>query len=115
MSEPELRKPASEGAGLERSRDNVLCAARPLPPDDEVLIDDLTEDEDRIFLDAILNAEPRSPRAGRRRYLRLRRAPRGNLRVAAGSRADPCGRVTAWTGRSACIWFGCPWRSGRDE
>jgi hypothetical protein len=56
MSEPELRKPASEGANLERSREDVLRAARPLPPDDEVLIEDLTEDEDRIFLDAILNA-----------------------------------------------------------
>jgi len=56
MSEPELRKPASEGANLERSREEVLRAARPLPPDDEVLIEDLTEDEDRIFLDAILNA-----------------------------------------------------------
>jgi hypothetical protein len=27
-----------------------------LPPDDEVLIEDLTEDEDRIFLEAILSA-----------------------------------------------------------
>jgi hypothetical protein len=56
MSEPELRKPASKGVSLERSREDVLRAARPLPPDDEVLIEDLTEDEDRIFLDAILNA-----------------------------------------------------------
>jgi hypothetical protein len=56
MSEPELRKPASEGANLGRNRGDVLRAARPLPPDDEVLIEDLTEDEDRIFLDVILNA-----------------------------------------------------------
>ena len=26
----------------------MLAAARPLPPDDEVLMDDLTEDEDRL-------------------------------------------------------------------
>jgi hypothetical protein len=52
----ELRKPASKGVSLERSREDVLRAARPLPPDDEVLIEDLTEDEDRIFLEAILSA-----------------------------------------------------------
>jgi hypothetical protein len=34
----------------------VLAAARPLPPDDEVVIEDLSEDEERIFLDAILSA-----------------------------------------------------------
>ena len=56
MSEPELRNPASRGASLERSREDVLRAERPLPPDDEALIEDLTEDEDRIFLDAILKA-----------------------------------------------------------
>ena len=44
-----------QGATLERSKEEVLRAARPLPPDDEVL-EDLTEDEDRVFLDAILNA-----------------------------------------------------------
>ena len=47
MSEPGLRKPASKGANLERSGEDVLPAARPLPPDNEVLIEDLTEDEDR--------------------------------------------------------------------
>jgi hypothetical protein len=30
-------------------------AARPLPPDEEVLIGDLTEDEDRVFFEAILS------------------------------------------------------------
>jgi hypothetical protein len=34
----------------------VLAAARPLPPDEDVLIDDLTEDEDRLFLAAVLEA-----------------------------------------------------------
>jgi hypothetical protein len=28
----------------------------PLPPDEDVLIDDLTEDEDRLFLAAVLEA-----------------------------------------------------------
>jgi hypothetical protein len=34
----------------------VLDAARPLPPDEEVLIGDLTEEEDRLFLEAIMSA-----------------------------------------------------------
>lgn len=44
------------GESLERSKEEVLAAAKPLPPDDEAVIEDLTEEEDRIFLDAILNA-----------------------------------------------------------
>jgi hypothetical protein len=40
---------------LGRGREEVLGAARPLPPDEEVLIGDLTEDEDRLFLEAILS------------------------------------------------------------
>jgi hypothetical protein len=34
----------------------VLDAAKPLPPDEDAVIGDLSEDEDRIFLTAILNA-----------------------------------------------------------
>jgi hypothetical protein len=56
MPKRRLRKTSSKGASLERTRQEVLRAARPLPPDHEVLIDDLTDDEDRIFLDIILNA-----------------------------------------------------------
>ena len=56
MSEPEVHKSASKGTTLERDRNDVLDAARPLPPDADVLIEDLTEDEDRIFLNAILEA-----------------------------------------------------------
>jgi hypothetical protein len=56
MSEPELHGSASKGTTLERDRDDVLDAAQPLPPDADVLIDDLTEDEDRVFLGAILEA-----------------------------------------------------------
>ena len=46
----------ADGATLERSRQEVLEAARPLPLDEEALIEDLTEDEDRLFLSAILDA-----------------------------------------------------------
>ena len=56
MTEPEARRPESRGASRERSRKDVLAAARPLPPDDEVLMDDLTEDEDRLFIAAVLDA-----------------------------------------------------------
>jgi hypothetical protein len=56
MSEPEPRKPASKGASLERSREEVLAAARPLPPHEEMLIEDLTDEEERIFVAAILDA-----------------------------------------------------------
>jgi hypothetical protein len=56
MSEPEAHKPVFPAATRERDRDDVLAAARPLPPDEDVLIDDLTEDEDRLFLTAVLDA-----------------------------------------------------------
>jgi hypothetical protein len=46
----------SQGVTRERAKDDVLAAARPLPPDEDVLIDDLTEDEDRLFLAAVLDA-----------------------------------------------------------
>jgi hypothetical protein len=38
------------------SREEVLAAARPLPPHDEMLIEDLTDEEERIFVEAILDA-----------------------------------------------------------
>ena len=56
MSEPGVRRPTSSGESLERSKEEVLAAARPLPPHEEMIIEDLTEDEERIFLDTILNA-----------------------------------------------------------
>jgi hypothetical protein len=56
MSEPDVHKSAAKGTTLERDRNHVLGAARPLPPDADVLIGDLTEDEDRLFLAAILEA-----------------------------------------------------------
>ena len=37
-------------------QEEVLEAARPLPPDEEALIADLTEKEDRLFIEAIMDA-----------------------------------------------------------
>jgi hypothetical protein len=56
MPESEARKIHSRKVTGERGKSVVLAAARPLPPDEDVLIDDLTEDEDRIFLAAVLDA-----------------------------------------------------------
>jgi hypothetical protein len=55
MSDPEVHAPASHGATLERSREDVLDAARPLPPDEDVVIEELSDEEDRLFLAAILD------------------------------------------------------------
>ena len=55
MTEPEARKLAREPVTRERDKDDVLAAARPLPPDEDAVIDDLSEDEDRIFLAAVLD------------------------------------------------------------
>jgi hypothetical protein len=38
---------------LERSVEDMLRRARPLPPRDELVIDDIDEDEGRAFLAAI--------------------------------------------------------------
>lgn len=56
MSEPQKQAGHSRGATLERTREEILAAAKPLPPAEDMLIEDLTEDEDRLFLDAIFNA-----------------------------------------------------------
>lgn len=56
MSEPQTHADRSRGATLERTREEILAAAKPLPPAEDMLIEDLTEDEDRQFLDAIFNA-----------------------------------------------------------
>ncbi len=56
MSESEVRKPDSDRTTRERRKSDVLDAARPLPPDEDALINDLTEDEDRLFLAAVLSA-----------------------------------------------------------
>ena len=56
MSEADAHGTGSGGTTLERDREEVLRAARPLPSDEEVLIGDLTEDEDRLFLEVIMSA-----------------------------------------------------------
>ena len=56
MSEPGAPKPAPGGASLERSRDEVLAAARPLPSHEDMVIEELTDEEERIFVEAILDA-----------------------------------------------------------
>ena len=56
MSEPEPREPAPKGTSLERSKEQVLAAARPLPPHEEMVIEGLTDEEERIFVEAIFNA-----------------------------------------------------------
>jgi hypothetical protein len=55
MSDPQAHVPPSRTATLERSREDVLGAARPLPPDEDVVIEDLSDEEDRLFLAAILD------------------------------------------------------------
>ena len=52
MSESEADGSAAKGTTLER---DVLEAARPLPPDEDVMIGDLTQDEDRLFIADILD------------------------------------------------------------
>jgi hypothetical protein len=56
MSEQHVHEPGRHGQILERERDDVLNAAKPLPPGDDALIGDLSEDEDHIFLAAIFDA-----------------------------------------------------------
>jgi hypothetical protein len=55
MPEPDVDGPASCGSTLERSREEVLSAARPLPLDGSIVIEDLSDDEERLFLAAILD------------------------------------------------------------
>lgn len=56
MSEPHAGHTTSYGPTLERSTDEILQAARPQPWDDEMIIEDLTEDEETLFVDAIRDA-----------------------------------------------------------
>jgi hypothetical protein len=56
MSEPRPDEQRPRATTLERSRVQILAAAKPLPSDDAALIEDLSDDEARIFLAAILEA-----------------------------------------------------------
>lgn len=55
MTEP-AGHPPTYGDSLEESVDDILAAARPLPSGDEMVIEDLTEQEERRFFEAIRNA-----------------------------------------------------------
>jgi hypothetical protein len=52
MAEP-AKGPTTHEDQREESVEEILAAARPLPPLDEMIIDDLTEDEARKFYEAI--------------------------------------------------------------
>jgi hypothetical protein len=52
MSEQHVHEPGGHGQVPDRDRDDVLDAAKPLPSGE----DDLSDDEDRLFLAAILDA-----------------------------------------------------------
>jgi len=56
MLEAGAPKPVPRGASLERSREEVLAAARPLPPHEDMVIEDLTDEEERVFVEAIPDA-----------------------------------------------------------
>lgn len=55
VSEADAHGTGSGGTTLERDRQEVLDAARPLPRDEEALIGYLTGEEDRLFLEAIMS------------------------------------------------------------
>jgi hypothetical protein len=55
MSELEGHEATSYGGTLERSREEVLATARPLPLNGEMVIEELSDDEDRLFLTIILD------------------------------------------------------------
>jgi hypothetical protein len=55
MSEPTSSETDRTGASLERSREEILAAARALPPYEDMVIDDLTEEESRRFMEIILD------------------------------------------------------------
>ncbi len=54
MAEP-AKKPTTHEEPREESVEEILAAARPLPPLDEMIIEDLTEEEERAFYEAIDN------------------------------------------------------------
>ncbi len=55
MSGPTVHEPPRPGATLEQARQQTLDRARPLPPVEQSIIDQLTDDEAHRFLDAILD------------------------------------------------------------
>jgi hypothetical protein len=43
-------------APVEESPEEILASARPFPPFEEMIIEDLTDEEQRVFLEVIFNA-----------------------------------------------------------
>lgn len=56
MSAPEIPEQRSETEHWDRTPCEVLAGARPLAIDEDAVIKELIDDEDRLFLDAILKA-----------------------------------------------------------
>lgn len=55
MAEPHVRNVVRERP-LELTRQEILARARPLQHWEDLVIEDLTEEEERVFMDAIFNA-----------------------------------------------------------
>jgi hypothetical protein len=55
VSEPTTHQPPQPDATLERTRQEILDRARPLPPVEQSMIDQLTDGEAQRFIDAILD------------------------------------------------------------
>jgi hypothetical protein len=53
ISELQADKQRSSGTTLERRREEILAAAKPLPAHEDALIEDITDEEARIFLAVI--------------------------------------------------------------
>ena len=97
MSEPEARKLASQGATRERDKDDVLAAARPLPPDKDVLIEGLTET--RTASSSLLCSRHDSPLSwpGRHRHRSLHRTLDTQWKFTGGAVSPgPCGSASCY-------------------
>jgi hypothetical protein len=55
MTEPVARQRSYDDS-LEESVEDILAAARPLPSGDAMVIEDLTEEEERLFFEALRDA-----------------------------------------------------------
>ena len=56
MSTHEIDPTPLLGRSLEESREALLARAQPFPPYEDMIIDGLTDDEEKKFLDAIAEA-----------------------------------------------------------
>ncbi|MGI8761947.1 MAG: hypothetical protein ACR2LF_11775 [Jatrophihabitantaceae bacterium] len=56
MSTPSEQRAHDSGKASEEERRRIFARATPLPPVEETMFDDLTEEQDRIFWETINNA-----------------------------------------------------------